>query len=384
MMIDSWSRDFQTGGGHVAVWQLSQHLVRNHGCTVDIVTSTQPNSNNTRPMVVEQYLNGRLRLIRVGPCCFSADSFLGKLIYCVVAIPFVVRQRYQLINAHAFAAGLPGWVAGRLKGKPIIFTVQGIGQKSMDKMVGHRLKAKILVILETILLFKIKYDQEISVSRDIFEYPNVNQNIAVIPNGVNLAEFEAVTCKKADKFQLIFVGRFHPQKGLFDLVEAIRQVVRHQPNVQVLMVGTGGQLRTLKELIKTYRLNEHFIFTGHLTGVNKVRAFKSSHLFVLPSLYEGQPLTLLEAWAAKLPVLVTSVGANPDFVQEGENGYLVSPQRPEQLANVICHAIENPNLAQMGEKGYQLVQQQYSWDFVADQTFRLYKKSIATYQGRGT
>lgn len=376
LMIDSWQADFQTGGGHMAVWQLAQHLAKNHGCTVDIVTGNQLESNSARPPVVEPYLDGRLRLVRVGPCCFPAESFLGKLMYCVVTIPFVMGQPYHVVNAHAFAAGLPGWITARLKGIPVIFTVQGIGQKSMSAMVGHRLKARILTVLETILLFKIRYDQEISVSRDIFEYPNVNQDIAIIPNGVNLAEFEAVTCKKAGKFQLVFVGRFHPQKGLFDLVEAIDRVVKRHPNVRVLMVGAGRQLPGLRERIKTYGLVDHFIFTGHLTGVNKIRAFKSSHLFVLPSLYEGQPLTLLEAWAARLPVVVTKVGANPDFVVDGENGYLVAPQQSEQLAEVICRAIDNPALAQMGLKGQELVRQKYSWDSVADQTINVYRSVL--------
>lgn len=373
MMIDSWQADFQTGGGHMVVWQLAQHLVKNHGCLVDIVTGTQPDNNNARPLTVEQHMSGRLRLVRVAPYCFPADSYLGKLMYCVAAVPFVVRQNYQVINAHAFAAGLPGWVAARLKGIPVIFTVHGIGQKRMSDMVGHRLKAKILAALETMLLFKIKYDQEISVSRDIFEYDNVNHKIAIIPNGVNLAEFEAVTCKKVKKFQLVFVGRLHPQKGLFDLVEAMRRVVASYPNVQVLMVGAGSQLPALRQRIKAYGLNDYFIFTGHLIGVNKIRAFKSSHLFVLPSLYEGQPLTLLEAWAAKLPVVVTDVGANPDFVVDGENGYLVPPQQPELLAAAIVNAIENPDLPTVGECGYQLVRSQYSWDRTAQRTYEVFQ-----------
>lgn len=380
MMIDSWHSDFRTGGGHVAVWQLAQHLVKNHGCTVDLVVGTQPDSNNTRPPMVERYLDGELRLVRVAPCCFAAESFLGKLVYCMAAIPFVMRQNYQLINAHAFAAGLPGWIAARLKGIPVIFTVQGIGQKSMSAMVGSTVKAKILASLETILLFKIKYDHEISVSQDIFDYLNINQDITIIPNGVNLTEFNAVNCKKASNFQIVFVGRFHPQKGLLYLIEAIREVVKKHSNIRVLMVGTGTLLSEIRHRVRSYGLENHFEFTGHLTGVDKIRAFKSSHLFVLPSLYEGQPLTLLEAWAAQLPVLVTSVGANPDFVIDGENGYLVSPAHSKQLAEAICRAIDNPYLVQLGMKGYELVRLKYSWDSVADQTFKVYSSVLLMYK----
>ncbi|MCG3206483.1 MAG: Glycosyltransferase Gtf1 [Anaerolineae bacterium] len=377
ILIDSWQSDFSTGGGHVAVWQLAMRLVKNHNCRVDLVTGIQPTSQGTQPKRVETYLDGALRLIRVGPCCFTAESLVGKLLYCAAAIPFVIRQNYDLINAQAFAPGLPGWVAARLARVPVIYTIQGIGQRSMTAMVANRLKAWLLSQLENLLLFKIKYDYEISVSADIFEYANVNQNITVIPNGVDVAEFDAVACKKASKFQILFVGRIHPQKGLLYLVEAMREVVKVQTAIRVLIVGTGAQLPELRRQIRDYGLEAYFEFTGHLTGVDKIRAFKSSHLFVLPSLYEGQPLTLLEAWAARLPVIVTEVGANPDFVKPGINGYLVPPKQPRQLAEAIVRAIDNPELVALGKYGYDMVQNTYTWDAVAEQTYHVCQQVLA-------
>ncbi len=372
MMIDSWLSDFQGGGGHVAVWQLATRLVRNYGCQVDLVVGSQRDSQGKKTVRIEEHLAGRLRIIRVGPCCFPAASMLGKLVYCGLSIPFAAQRKYDLINAHAFAAGFPGWVASRLAGIPVIYTIQGIGTPSMKAMVKNRLVARLLMSFETLLLFRIKYNHQISVSRDVFDYPNVNRLITIIPNGVDIDEFDAVDSEKATKFQILFVGRFHPQKGLFYLIEAVAQVVKKYPDIKVLMVGSGAQEQELRTRITAMNLDPYFEFAGHLQGPEKVRAFKSSHLFVLPSLYEGQPLTLLEAWAAKLPVVATRVGANPDFISDRVNGYLISPERSDLLAETIVQAIENPSIMDLGINGYNMVRKKYSWDNVAEQTHRVY------------
>ena len=372
MMMDSWVPE-RTGGGHVVTWQISRRMVTDHGCEVDLIVGTQRDVSGRRPPRIEEHCGGKLRILRVGPCCFSPDSLLGKLVYCVVSIPRAARRRYDLINAQAFAPGLPGWIAGRLARIPVVYSVHGIGVDKMPQMIPNRWAAKLLAALETFLLFKLEYDHQISVSRDILSYRNVNRRITIIPNGVDLDAYDAVTCEKSRRFQILFVGRFHPQKGLTYLIEALPRVIARHPELKVVLVGAGGEEESLRQSIEEKALGPYVEFTGRLDGSAKVRAYKSSHLFVLPSVYEGQPLTLLEAWAARLPVLVTRVGANPDFVEDGVNGYLIEPGRADLLAAAILRAVENPELPSMGLRGYEDVQQRYSWERAAAATFEVYR-----------
>ena len=109
---------------------------------------------------------------------------------------------------------------------------------------------------------------------------------------------------------------------------------------------------------------EFFVFKGKLYGETLIKEYKSSHLFVLPSLYEGMPLTLLEAWASKLPVLVTKVGENPFIVKEGINGWLVKPADLKNLAKKIKRVInmDRNKLRAIGERNYKEVEKKYDWD----------------------
>ncbi len=385
MMIDSWMPEL-TGGGHVATWEISRRLVVDHGCQIDLITGMQRDAGGGKPPRIEEHYGGRLRILRIGPCCFPPESFLGKILYCLISIPRAARKRYDLINAQAFAAGFPGWIAGRLARIPVIYSVHGIGVNHIPEFVTNPLAAKFLAAIESFLLFKLEYDHQISVSRDIFSHQNANRSITIIPNGVDAGAYDAVTCDQARKFRMLYVGRFRPEKGLIHLIEALPQVIARHPGVEVLLVGTGSGEETLRNRIEELELEPNFEFAGRLDGNAKIRAYKSSHLFVLPSIYEGQPLTLLEAWAAKLPVVVTAVGANPDFVEDGIDGYLVPPGQANLLAAAILRAIENPELSAMGLRGYQNVRGRYSWERAAAATYQVYRevseKSSDTSRGK--
>ncbi len=94
----------------------------------------------------------------------------------------------------------------------------------------------------------------------------------------------------------------------------------------------------------------------------------------MSSYAEGQPITLLEAWAAKLPVVVTRVGDNPQMVKHGVNGYLVEPGNPQSLAQELLKLLQSPLKAKrLGLNGYAMVKRSYSWDKVVEQTYSVYE-----------
>ena len=108
----------------------------------------------------------------------------------------------------------------------------------------------------------------------------------------------------------------------------------------------------------------HYLFLGKKNNAELVRIYKSADVFVLSSRSEGQPLTILEAMAARLPVIATDVGDNRLLVKNGMNGYLVSPENINKLALIMEKIISMPH-RKLGFRGYTLVKKKYSWDNTA-------------------
>jgi len=369
MLIDSWKPIW--GGGQAHVWELGKRLVQNHGCLVDLLVMNIKGNNDKK---VEKYFNNKLRIFKIGKV--SNFNFISRLGWCcgvIKAIKKINKKRnYDVIHAHANLAGLPAKIAGRMIGVPVIYTVHGCGLEAIKDMYGSGLRSYFLYKVENFLQTKIKYDCEITVDRSFLKYRNRNKNIKVIPNGVDIEKFDRVKIKKSKKFKIIFVGRLHPQKGLTYLLDALDLVKDKLKNVEVHIIGDGELKEELKAKSKKLGLDGVVKFRGKIYGDELIKEYKSSHLFVLPSLYEGQPLTLLEAWAAKLPVIVTDVGGNRDFVVEGENGHILPPKDINKLAKTLLNTINDKSFKKLGGGGYRMIKEKNDWRYVTKNTSEVY------------
>lgn len=369
VLIDAWFPI--TGGGQIHVWQTSKRLVKKYNCQIEIITSRlELTKHNLNDFFNEEE---NLKITRLGPA-FKFETLARRIIYLILTTLKLLSGNYDLIAAHAFLPAIPAKIARFFKNTPVVFTVHGISVNVWEKMT-NKFTAKIFSRIEKLLLFQFKYDYQISVSSDFLKYQNVNQNIAVIGNGVDLKSFEKIRIGKAKPFKILFVGRLHPQKGLFYLIDAVEEVVKKYPQIYVVLVGEGPLEKSLKDYLKKKKLEKYFIFRGLLTNSALVSEYESSHLFVLPSVYEGFPLTLLEAWAAKLPVVATAVGEVPKLVKNGINGILIKPADVKSLANGIIFVIEDKEREKLGEKGAKLAKK-FSWDKIAEKTYEVYRKVL--------
>lgn len=282
-----------------------------------------------------------------------SSNILIRFLWSFWVIPQAIlisrKEKFDLIHAHAYWSGIPGKVLSLFLRIPVIFTVHG------SHLIDLKQKG-LGIFWERLILTKIKYNQVISVTSNFLKYKNVNKNIRVIANGVRIKDFDKIKVKKAKPFKLLFVGRDHPHKGLKYLKKSMLEIKKLIPEAKLRIINKGFKK---EELIKEY---------------------KSSSVFILPSLVEGQPLVLLEAWAARLPVVVTKVGENPKMVKNGVNGYLVKPGDIKSLTKSILKILKDKNRDKMGEKGYQLVKEKYTWVKCAQETYEVYKKTVAEKQ----
>jgi glycosyltransferase involved in cell wall biosynthesis len=133
----------------------------------------------------------------------------------------------------------------------------------------------------------------------------------------------------------------------------------------------------LEKQVASLGLEESISFEGRVRDEAVPNHYASAKMFVLPSAWEGHPLTLLEAWAASTPVIASKVEGIEEFIDHGENGYLVSPGSPDDLAEAIRIVLENPDQTrEWGQNARKLVEQEYSWEGVADRTFSLYQELV--------
>ena len=159
-------------------------------------------------------------------------------------------------------------------------------------------------------------------------------------------------------------------KALRMLVAAAKQV--ENTNVLFVLFGWGEETENLENLIKKLSLKNVFL----LPGENAALALKGFDVFVLPSVKEGLPYTLLEAGLAHLPLVGTRVGGIPEVIKNNETGLLIEPNNPSEITSALRTLINDKNLRNtFGENAHRLVMKNFTIEHMLQQTFSLYNTS---------
>lgn len=221
-----------------------------------------------------------------------------------------------------------------------VHTVHNVAQKEVDR-VGK---------LVHWIAFRLGGVVPVSISREVANTVRAvygrSIHTPVIYNGIPTACFVLRAGRDNAKGEkdvvLLHVGRFAPQKNHLLLIEAFALAVKEYPTMQLWLVGDGPLQPAVERLVKEKGLEEKVLFLGIRDDVPKLLA--DSDVFILPSDWEGVPLTVLEAMAAGKPVIATAVGGVPELVEDGATGVLVPPRDPEALAQGILRLVKDPDL----------------------------------------
>lgn len=207
--------------------------------------------------------------------------------------------------------------------------------------------------------------------------------IEIVPNGVDLAEFSSLPEKGefraryglgADQRIVLYLGRIHKTKGLDILAKAFADLTGLLDNAKLVVTGPdGGYLRTFRELVKELGIEESTLLTGPLYGREKLAAYVDAEVFVLPSYYETFPVTVLEACACGLPVIITDRCGIADIV-DGQVGIIVPCER-DKLRDAILKLLGDEGMRRrFGEAGKLLVREKFNWEKIAEQMERTYRE----------
>jgi len=174
------------------------------------------------------------------------------------------------------------------------------------------------------------------------------------------------------------VARLSVQKGLGDLVQAAPALLRRRPQARFVIVGDGDQRATLAAQIAAAGLTRQVFLAGALPPETLARWLAASDLFVLPSHFEGIPISLLEAMAAGCPPIATSVGGVPEVISDDTLGLLVAPHQPDQLAAAILSLLDRPDdRARIGAAARARVTRDFDREAGYVRTITLYDELVA-------
>ena len=322
------------GGGQIHVDKLSQILIQDYGFQVDLFTRKikTPEGEIFDQNEVNQY---GLQINRVGPTSIFFNGYYRVMWLLTVTVALfqkAKKEKYDILHAHAMLPGIPAKIVGFLLNIPVVYTVHG----TMFMDSGRK---GFSYLIEKLMTCGIRYNLEISVSSNILRYQNRNKNIKIIYNGVDLKVLDSIkTSGKYSKRTFITVARMDWQKNHQIILDAIVKIGKEffvKKNIQFLRIGDGLKEQELRGFIQKHDLWDIVILKGRLNFEETISEYKKSQLFLLPSLGEGQPLTVLEAMGCGLPVLATNVGDNSFFIKNDLNGELFEPGNVEEVVRVL-------------------------------------------------
>ena len=205
-----------------------------------------------------------------------------------------------------------------------------------------------------------------------------------VPNGIEVEKYISTGDQKSSLLNdlqlgvnpshiITVVAGLNNQKGHEYLIRAVPQIIKQVPRALFLFVGDGHLRKRLQDLAQELGLAEHIVFTGARRDVPRI--LSASDLFVLPSLFEGMPLSLLEAMAAGKAIVATNVGGTVDVVVPNVTGFLVPPKDINALAEKIIQLLLDQELRnEFGRRGQERVRKYFDRKQMAQKYMEVYER----------
>jgi glycosyltransferase involved in cell wall biosynthesis len=365
------------GGQERFVSDLSRQLVR-MGHAVTVLTSRYPKDTPSQSeedgIRVFRYRN-LMRLLRnpISPgLLFSPQS---------------IRQAdvIHTHNEHSFASNA-AMLLGRLFGKPVVLTVHG--RLTMDSRIGEC----ILTIYEkTISRMVFSAAAGITVpmpserGRLVREFRIPEKQVTVIPVGIDLEYWDILRAVQPAAYAwqsglkkkkvILIATQLIRRKGIDFLIHGMPRILSSEPDAILLIAGSGDEAANLHRLARSLNLENQIRFLGRIFDAELSAAYQAADVFVLPSLSEGLPLCIMEAWAHEKPVVTTRIDGTKECFAEVAD--LVAPSDTQALVESILGLLRDAERGvAKGNAGRKLMEKEYTWPVVAEKITVVYSEAI--------
>lgn len=286
------------------------------------------------------------------------------------------KDQYDIIHAHShlyFSTVLCA-LARRLGSSPLVITNHGLISQTapmwLQKIYIPTVGKWTYNAADTVICYT---DTERSQLINLGINP---EKIVVIHNGVN-TEIFAPAKSIPDKKQILWIGKYVPGKGVEYLIKGFQLFSQDHPDYQLVMVGRGPLKDTYIETIQELGIAEKVVFKDFVPNNDLPKYYQESQIFVLPSLEEGVPRTILEAMSCGVPVICTRLPQLVDIVSG--SGLLVPTKDPQAIADALSQVVSDPTFSlSLGENGRKRVLSDYSWEDTVRKTLDLYRAVLDT------
>ena len=156
------------------------------------------------------------------------------------------------------------------------------------------------------------------------------------------------------------------------MIDIAEKLIPQEKKIEFILCG-NGEIKRVKMILEKKGIKQYFNIPGCIT--DKEKYFKDANIFVLPSYYEGVPISILEAASYSLPIIATSVGGIPEVIEDGVNGFLVNPGDIEAFKNKILKLIRSVSLRnKMGKNAYYSVKDKFDVNIITRQLNAIYQE----------
>ena len=356
-------------GAERVVIELSKGLKKIKDCRP--IIGVINNTYNSHVEMIDEANESQVESV-VFPCSSQFDFKTILLIR-----KYVKANNIDLIHCHGYKSNFYGLFAS------------GSGVRTIStnhNWLTSHWKLKIYCFLDSLWM---RYFNEIvavsdEVKKDMMRYKVPRRKIHIIDNGIDPDRFDLTDSGEAVRREfdldrsvnvIGIIGNLGYEKGHQYLLMAAKEIVEIEKAVKILIIG-GGSLRThLENETARLGLSNNVIFAGYRKDIPDI--ISALDIFVIPSVKEGLPMVLLEAMAAKKPVVASKVGAIPKVILDDSLGILVEPGNVSQLTQAILSLINDVDKAkQTGLNGYNRVKEFFSSDVMAGNYYSLYKEIL--------
>ncbi|HEY9051910.1 MAG TPA: glycosyltransferase [Gammaproteobacteria bacterium] len=286
-------------------------------------------------------------------------------------------NKFDILHSHGYKGNiLIGIVPHFLRHVPAVSTIHGWTAVSrfskiwvynlLDRYFLKRLEAIIFVNSSntSAIIHKNKYSVENGIPKIRIDSSRVDSDDVTLihPQGHN-------------KFTIGCISRLSEEKGVGILIEAMSLLAKNNPDIQLVVIGDGILAKELQSLSNKRKIEQNVLFLGYRPDA--YHYLPLFDVFVLPSLTEGLPITMLEAMQANIPIVATSVGAIPQVLEEGKNGLVIETNNAEALAEAILDVKNFIGRAKLrASNAKQAVFEHYASDKMAIQYINIYQEVI--------
>ena len=361
------------GGGITHLNELSKELIR-IGHEVSIITS-QPEKEFKLDSGLE-----KLNLYHVGMIHKKLGDYKGiwRIYYYVWRIIFetcfiigtnkILRNNeFDIINPQSpITTSLPCSLFKR----KFFITAHGVHNKGFSRLYKEKKEFFVSSIASVLYRLMEKFNIKkargiICLGRDTFDYYSKFNKCVIIPNGVDSKRFSSKSRER--KKLIVSIGRLTEQKAVDKLILAMDKL----PDYKLNIIGLGDLEEQIKDLCKE-RKNCQFL--GYKAQEEIIPYLREARFTILPSLFEGLPISMLEAMSCGVIPIATGVGDILSVVKEGKTGFVLRNSSPEEIVEVVRKA-ERKNLKEISSNCSDMIRKNYSWHKIARQYLKAWKTS---------